>query len=562
MRRRRRVVATLLGFVVLGALVGCVSLPRSGPVTEADPQVRAEDEVVLVAHGPQPDASPMQIVQGFLRALAAAGGDDFAVAREYLAGPTSQTWDPRAQVRVYAERDEISLTQRDDGAVEASVLAAATVDEQGRYTESPPDTTMETSFSLARGTNGQWRIVDLEDGVLLSPAVFEAQFIEQPLYFLSQDQQALVPEIRWFPKHNITTQIVRSLLEGPSSWLGPAVTTAAPAGTRLAVDSVTVVEGVADIDLSPEALGASEDELSLLAAQVQESLRDVQAVRSINITAGGTSLENDADVELLRNPYLTVDPVVLSGEELLTFNGTELMEIEDVEPLDGIEAHDPAQPFEDQPGRWVVLDGEDTLVTVPKVGEPSEVLYRGEDLVPPSIDRHGWVWTGGRNSDGSITAVDELGNSVSVDASWLDGTELLAVRVSRDGARAVVVWREDGGTRLAITAISRDVDATPVALNDPVRLGESLSSITDVAWVDEETVAVLASGDSNDEAVQLMSVGGPTTELPSVDGAEQLTAGTGDRTLLLATEDGGLYERNGLGWTRVLDGAEDPAYPG
>ncbi|HLT84720.1 MAG TPA: hypothetical protein VKZ83_10855, partial [Phototrophicaceae bacterium] len=184
---RARLAAALAAAAV--ALGGCVSIPDAGPVTAADAAPPERSSVSLIAYGPTPGATANQIVQGFLRAVAAGGGDEFAVAREYLGGPVAETWNPRAQVRVYTNRD-VTYSQTDAGAVRASATASASVDAHGRYTAAAPDTQIELDFTLARTAEGQWRIVDLEDGILVSPAVFENQYDPYQLYFLSPDAEA------------------------------------------------------------------------------------------------------------------------------------------------------------------------------------------------------------------------------------------------------------------------------------------------------------------------------------------------------------------------------------
>src|SRR5690606_39942012 len=79
----------LVAVAALLALAGCVSIPDSGPVRAADPLPPEGSSVTLIAYGPTPGATAHQIVQGFLRAVAAGGGDEFAVAREYLAAPVA-----------------------------------------------------------------------------------------------------------------------------------------------------------------------------------------------------------------------------------------------------------------------------------------------------------------------------------------------------------------------------------------------------------------------------------------------------------------------------------------
>lgn len=560
-RRPSRLVAALA--VLAALLAGCASMPTEGPVMAADPIFPGDDRVVLVAYGPQAGATPTQIVQGFLRAVAAGAADDFAVAREYLAGPVAQRWDPLARVRVYEERDELHVSQTDTGAIRVRVQAGANVDAQGRYTTSGPDMTIETDFSLVRDRTGEWRIAELDDGILLSPAAFDAQFAAHPLYFLTPDQRVIVPEIRWFPRRNVATQIVRSLLEGPSPWLAGAVTTAVPTGTRLAVDSVVVAEGVAQVELSAEVLGIDENQTALVLGQLYESLRTVPAVRSIEVRAAGTRLSMPESAVSLTPAFITRQALVLGEDGVLSFSGAELQTAAQFGELPTPNVRGLAVPYDDSPGRPVVIANDDLLVTLPTADDEATTLHVGDRLVNPSFDRHGWVWTSDRRSDGHLLAVNDVGVVHQVAARWLTDAEVLAIRISRDGARAVVVWRTEEGVRAEISGVIRDVDDVPLQLGEPVALDESLTRVVDVAWVDESTVAVLgAQGPEAEVLVHLVGVGGRSSELPPVPGAQRITAATGDRTLLLATVDGELYERNGLGWTVAALDVRDPAYPG
>ncbi|HLS48362.1 MAG TPA: LpqB family beta-propeller domain-containing protein [Actinomycetaceae bacterium] len=556
----RRVLA---GLVLLAMLAGCATMPTTGPVMAADPIFPREDRVVLVAYGPQPGATAPQIVQGFLRAVAAGAADDFAVAREYLAGPVAQRWDPLAQVRVYEERDELHLSQTDTGAIRVRVQAGANVDARGRYSTSGPDTTIETDFSLARDHTGEWRIVELEDGVLLSPAAFDAQFASHPLYFLTHDRRMIVPEIRWFPRRNVATQIVRSLLDGPSPWLAGSVTTAFPPSTRLAVDSVVVADGVAQVELSAEVLGIDEAQTALVLAQLYESLRTVPAVRSVEVRAAGTRLPAPETPPNLSPAYITRQAVALGEDEVLAFTGAELQPAPEYLPLPSADVRGLAVPYDDAPGRSVVVLDGDLLMTVPTPEAEATTLYVGSDLVDPSIDRHGWAWTSHRNSDGRLIAVAESGAVAEVTARWLTDAEVLALRISRDGARAVVVWRTEDAVRAEVAGVLRDLDDAPLQLGEPIALDEALTDVLDVAWVDEDTVAVLgAVAPGAERQVHLVGVGGRSSDLPPVPGAQRITAASGDRSLLLTTAEGELYERNGLGWTVAATGVRDPAYPG
>ncbi|MDD9207358.1 LpqB family beta-propeller domain-containing protein, partial [Georgenia sp. 10Sc9-8] len=459
MAPRRAVRALLLLLATLLALAGCVSLPRSGPVTASDPDLPVP-ELGLAAAGPAADADPTAIVQGFLRASAAGLSDDFTVAREFLAGPAQNTWDPSAQVRVYANDPAVEFTTNDDGGVRVRAPAQSSIDDEGRYTESAPGSVIEADFTLAR-TGGEWRIIDLEDGILLSEPFLVSLYAQRPLYFLSQDGEALVPDVRWYPRRNLATSLVRGLLEGPSSWLTPAVFTAVPAGTSLTVASVVVQDGVAQVDLSTEAQATDPATRALMVAQIEATLRDVPSVRDTRVTVGGSTFDVPAEPDLDRDPYVSMNPLVVSGGVLAQFTGSP-----ELEPLAGADQlgvrapRHPAMGYEENPV-MVLLDGSDRLAAAATESTGPVTLLEGPDLVPPSVDRLGWVWTGPAAAGGPLRAVRQNGTEVQVGVPWLAGREVRALRISRDGARAVVVSATGDAGQVDVAAVIRDSDGTP-----------------------------------------------------------------------------------------------------
>lgn len=552
----------LAALVAALTLAGCVALPRSGPVTASDPDVPVP-QLGFAASGPRAGASPVDIVQGFVQASAAGLSDDFAVARQYLAGQAQTTWDPMAQVRVFASDEAIEYTRAETGAVQVRAPAQATVDDDGRYTEAAPHSTIQSEFTLARNGDGEWRIIALEDGILLSPAVFDALFEGIRLYFLSQDREALVPDLRYFPQRNVVTSAVLGLLAGPSPWLAAGVTTALPSGTALTVGSVVVEEGVAQVDLTEEFYAASAADQAFAVAQIQATLANVASVRSTEITVAGAELDLAApEPTLQQDVFVQPTAVVVADGGLAQYSGgDELRELVPAEQLAGRDPNEPALGYGENP-LVVVRSGTAEILAVDD-GE-LRTLARGESLLPPSVDRHGWVWTGERANGGELRAVAADGTAVTVSAPWLTGAQVRSVKVSRDGARAVVVSAAGGVVQVAVAAVAREAGGQPAALGDPVRLGERLDDATDVTWVDEVTVAVLGTAEgANGPAVHLLPVGGPSVPLPAVSGATSVTAARGDRTLVVGTGEGQLYVRSGATWRLAVEsGARDPAYPG
>lgn len=559
-RRLRLLLAALLACVL--ALAGCVSMPRSGPVTASDPDLPVP-QIGFAASGPLAGAGPVDVVKGFVEASAAGLSDDFTVAREYLAGQAQTAWDPTAQVRVYSSDEAVEYTRTDTGAVQVRAPAEATVDDDGRYTEAAPESAILSEFTLARDGAGEWRIISLEDGILVSPAVFDVLFTDIHLYFLSQDREVLVPDQRYFPLRNVPTSAVSNLLAGPSPWLAPGVTTALPSGTSLAVGSVVVDEGVAEVDLSNEFLSASATDQALAVAQISATLENVPAIQRVEVTVRDVPLDLAAPVPSLeQNVFVPANPVVVTEDGALArYSGAnEPAEVVPAQALAGRTPNAPAMGYGEEP--TIVLRGGATDLLLVD-GDDVLTLARGTDLVPPSVDRHRWVWTGERTNRGALRAVAVDGSDVTVSVPWLEGAQVRSVKVSRDGSRAVVVSATGGVVRVAVAAVAREANGRPTSLGEPVPIAERLDDALDVTWVSEVDVAVLGTpAGGTGPTVQIVPLGGRTETLAPVTGATSITAGRGARTLIVGTAEAELYVRSGSSWRLAVDGVRDPAYPG
>ena len=135
--------------------------------------------------------------------------------------------------------------------------------------------------------------------------------------------------------------------------------------------------------------------------------------------------------------------------------------------------------------------------------------------------------------------------------------------MAADGARIVVVSRVGEVVRIELAAVLRDRTGTPIVLGEPIRIGEGFANVGDVGWVDQSTVAVLGSVLSEPaDRVHLVTIGGTSTALPPVEDAVSLTANRNARSVVVATADGRLYVRNGIGWREAAQGVSDPAYSG
>ncbi|MBX9247028.1 GerMN domain-containing protein [Actinotalea ferrariae] len=561
-----RAAVALVVTAAMLALAGCVSIPTSGPIRTGDVVSTEQPGVPLqLPSDPVVDAEPAELVRGFLLAGAAGLADEFVVARKFLTARASDEWDPRAHVTVYPQRSSgPQVEPQEDGTVVVTVPVEATVDEAGRYAEAAPgalDT--ELVFELARDTSGQWRISALPDGVLMDAGNFEVSYRAVPVYFASQDRTHLVPDLRWFATAKTPTLAASALLWGPSPWLRDAVVSGAPEGARLSTETVTVSEdGVARVDLAEIPTLPEQVDRNLLHAQLTETLRRIP-VTGVEVTVGGLPWRETSVPVLQRDVAPTSGPYMLVGDTLSVLRDGVVEPLEDVADLTGLDPRHPAIGPDES--IRVVLSGTGRLLLLPPGGGAPQQLLTGATLVPPSVDRHGWVWTGERASDGTLLAVDAAGDVAPVDAPWLEGRTVRSLRVSRDGARIAVVSAGTAATdvEITVTSVVRDEDGRPtLASPEPLAVGGAIQDALEVAWVDEVTLAVLGtSAELGVPTTHVVPVGGPTVALTLLEG-RGIAAGRGRQAIYVVDEAGTLLARQGNQWKNVADGVRDPVFPG
>ncbi|MGO1834151.1 LpqB [Actinomycetales bacterium JB111] len=563
-RRPLRAVLTLL----LAALVlaGCGGLPESGPVTAADPRTSRSPFTTLTANPPREGATPEEIVRGFLDASQTGFGDEFATARQFLGGTAEDTWQPRAQTRVYQNTENPALVVDDNGSITAESTLSATIDSEGHYEQNVDGQGVTLEFDLARNDDGEWRIINLEDGVLVSESTLGSQMAPAAVYFPSVDGGALVADQRYFPQQNLASWLVQAAIEGPSAWLEPAVLSPAPALTRTLARSVTVASGVATIDLNEAVLDASSLERTQLVQQLRRTIMDaIPEVTDVDVLVGGSDLLSSDPADLPTYPFESQDLFAVADGELVQLDGGISIRVEGAfAPVSGA-VSSPAVAPTDTSEPPVYLDGPTRLMSASSETRSTRVLATGEDLLAPSVDRYGWVWTGERAGTGELEAVLPNGGTSTVDASWLEGTPARSIRVSREGARIAVVHETAGSVVIDVAAVQRSADGTPRSIGTtPVRVGAGLNDIFDVAWIGPTTLAVLGRADIDTAPrVYLVTIGGETTSLAPLADAVSITAGRGRNSVVVGTSDGVLHERQGTNsWRSIGSGLTDPAYPG
>ena len=282
-----------IGGILFGTMVlsGCAGIPSSSQVYygEEISQDTSTQFVRVIARPPSLDMNPEEIVRGFLDACADPT-DNYEIARQYLDVESADNWNPLTGIEIY----DASTIEVAEAANSLTVGAAklGTISDLGRFQVGDPGAEITRSFDLEQNAGGQWRISNLSDGILLSSGDVDRSFRSFPIYFFNTDLTSLITDSLLVPVSNsgAATSLVRSLLDGPSPYLSPVATSAFPVGTTLTYGSVPVLNGVAQVDLSNEILGANEVTRRALSAQLVWTLSALANVSSVQISVSGQPL--------------------------------------------------------------------------------------------------------------------------------------------------------------------------------------------------------------------------------------------------------------------------------
>lgn len=584
-RRTRRSMPALLVTVLALAVAGCASIPTSGPVRSGgDLRLeRTEDGVPFIGQPPVPDASPVDIVAGFVQS-SADFQNDHEVARLYLTQTARQRWRPQAGT-IVVNSSTLAPQPGADGIVTVEANEFGRIDADGSFSRSAPDATVTREFRVEK-VSGQWRIAELPDGLMLSTADVKETYRTFSLYFLAPSGRTLVPDPVLLPElPGLTTKLVARLLRGPTVRLRGAVSTAFPDGTELDVSSVPVRDGLATVRLDAAALRADDQTRERMSAQLVWTLKQVADVQKVRITAGGEDLAvSGAPADQSRDAWGTYDPNQLTATPsvYVVHDGRVGRYLDQrFEPVSGgggtgqPALRTPAVSLDAQRLAAVSADGRTVYVGPLTQNSPLQPRIKGSNLSQPSFDPGNNLWVVDRATGQLIYLADgaDRPQEVIVPRSP-DGQRPTGVAVSRDGARVALLLGARRTARILVGAVARadtvDTDGAGgerislVSLHDPV---PGLRGVRDLAWADAVSLAVLGSLDGAAPRPYYAGLDGyEVTDVQPLEGAVTITAAPPrqpqQNPLVAGTLDGQLLQfTSGRSW-QVIGPGSDPAYPG
>ncbi len=569
-RGPRPALAAVAGLLA-AVLAACSTVPTSGPI-EQGPVVNAAESnqfIRVIAAPPSQGAQPAEIVRGFLEASASLE-QDHAIARRYLTESASAQWDPDAGTTIYLA-SSLRLTPSDDQVL-VDVTVMGELREDGSLKTVDPGQPRSDTFNLAQvaesgATVPEWRIVDPPPGILISSADLRRAYRLYETYFPSARSTVLVPDGRLIPVvgPSLPTTLAELVLGGAAPWLAPAVGTGAPKGTALALGAVPVQDGVARVELTEQALSASDVQRRDLAAQLTWTLTQLPDIVLVELLAAGEPFEvPGAPLQMGRDAWRARAPDSfsqgLTGEGApphYLLDGGSLVRVSSgtrtVAPL-------PEEAGADLTSLAVSLDQRRAAAVEPGGGavwllplDRSTAARRleAEGVGDISFDVDGRAWF---VADGRVRRLTVGGDVEDVGVPKEVG-RITALQLARDGARVAVIARgmvligaiEEGDAGLSLASLHR-VDTV-------------IDSATALAWRDASTVDVLGSQEGGGRQVLRLSLGdGQVLPLGAPSRPVDIAAAPGGLTVV-STQQGGVFANVGLQW-RDQGSGQSVAYPG
>lgn len=565
--------------LVLAGLAGCASVPGSSPVQIL--RRVTDGETAVLPPGPVDGTDAGGLVRGFVEA-SASSNDEYGAARQFLA-PEAQEWDAGAGFTVLdSQFDTVPAPGAPDPSTDLTRIRIRGTS-VGRVTPSgsfePGQAPVQIDVTVVR-RDGQWRISELPDGVVVPLDEFRTSYRGVRTWFVDPSRRLVVPDLRYlpaFPSRAQATRAMELLLAGPFGALLGAVDTQLRPGARLRSNVALAENGALIVDLT-QVGDLDEPGRRLLAAQVVLSLAEVNVAR-VQLLVDGIPLLPDRP-ELTRDDVAALSGDVQPGGDVpaLVATGGRLRGLGAV--AGATELPGPVgNGSYDVESAASTVDGQRLAAVARSAGRRLLLVGGGADggvseigLTAVDMTRPSWtpdgneVWTVLDSATVARVLVDGSGppRTGQVNADELAALgPIQDLRLSRDGMRVVAVV----GNGLYTAAVARSIDGEAAIRNVRQLRSADLGEVVSADWRSAETVVAITR--RTDRLVVQVSVDGLSVQGLLVNNLTPplgAVAAAPSRPFLV-TDQSGVWSFAGGdqdAWRQVLGGAPDavPFYPG
>ncbi|MEU9356285.1 LpqB family beta-propeller domain-containing protein [Streptomyces griseoloalbus] len=580
-------------------------MPDSGDLRGVESTPRQDTQVRVFAMPPSEDATPTQIVQGFLEALT-SDDPDYKTARQYLTREAAKSWQPELSTTVLSDGPAAQADRpdrQDTGSLSYTLTGTkvATVDAQQSY--APASGSYNKLVHLTKDAeDGQWRIDAVPQGVVMGKSDFQRNYMSVNKYYFASNNAGTasgtppvaVADPVYVRSHvDPTTQMVRSLIGGPTTWLDPVVRSSFPTGTALRKDAGPLApddRGRLTVPLNDRAAEVGTGRCEEMAAQLLFTLRNLgPAVEEVELRADGGQLcslaQKGAETVATRGALHQPDHLYFVDDEHRLVRIAAGVSDTEPDPVPGPlgegekALRSVAVARDERTAAGVGIDGRSLFVAPLASGSsPAEPVLRSQGkteedrLTTPSWDAQGGLWVADRDpADPRLYLLEEgAGEPLEVRTPGLDG-RVRAVRVAADGVRIALVVEKGDRHSLLIGRIERTrpdgrTDERPTVTVLELRSATpELEQVTAMSWAGDSRLVVVGREHGGVEQMKYVEVDGSTPDVPSpaaLTGVKAVTASEDEQAPLVAySVDGIVRLPSGAQWQKVTKGTA-PVYPG
>ncbi len=564
MSRRVRRTPAVTGLVAVALLAaGCVGIPDEGPVVEAETDVRRGEELGFFNDPPGPaNGEPAtDIVKHFLDAHAAIPLQT-NTAKEFLTSEESATWRPQRRIITY----ERASFPEGSNQVTVEIDGAYVLDGRGSWRGALSEDASALSFTMTR-VEGEWRISDAPDALVVPSSWFDQAYRRVSLYFLDPTARILVPEPVYVPRgDSLASALVDGLLAGPVISAPGVERSFLPPGLEVDLSVTLTEDGIAEVPLLGGVTMPTEDEAALLVAQLARTLAQDSTLTAFRVTIddepvtladGSTTFPMDAEEAL--DPAGSRATSLLFGlrDGRLVSGPPEAMEVA-AGPMGESEVglRSVGVTLDGTRVAGVLSGGDAIQVTEVRTADADlvEVVSGGTDLAPPVWDDAERLWVLDRTAAGAEISVVVGERRRSIEVQGISGRPASHVLVSRDGSRLVAVIDRGGRDRVVVSRLRYDVRGRAIGATPARTIGwedQGRLSIVDIGWASPTSIVVAHRIGGDLYQVRTLTVDGAPAGLTGV----AVTLRERPRSLVTSprTTDP-LLVASGAGLTEVISG--------
>lgn len=478
--------ATVGSLACIGLLTSCTTLPGSGSpeVISSYASEPTLEEIVQPTPGNPSDLMLRDFFSASAHPLV-----NHEAARRFLTDEAAGSWKQGDNIYVLDRMDISSEGSASADRITYTVRGnlIGSLSTGGSY--QPMFTGYETTYDMVR-QEGEWRIDDLPDAVVVDRNDFTSVYQPRAIYFFDPQGRQLVADRRWVytRQQSLSASLISLLVTGPKERLAPGVRSFLPEGATAQTRSLD------NRGVSIEFTGLTRlngQERNLLAAQVVWTLASSDVRGPYRIMADGAPLSDEVGEEWQVNNVSSFDPQADVATPLRAVLDGEIVEIGEssADPLGGWinSQYNESVAVSPQGSIFAVVSGRGNekrrLLLGPENEQPQNAL-EVESLTRP---------TWGSDADTLYTVVDgrqivqltrrelgavektELDMDVLRDVAPRESDRISVFRLARDGVRAVilingrvyvaVMERDDaGGRRLGpLTPVGQQLGDTAIS---------------------------------------------------------------------------------------------------